>query len=228
MSEALIIFKAINSDSDKQLFAKKILTNQDTIYLQTKNHQPVVLKPKDMDDQNNLYCTVLNSPDSSEFVASKVTANIVLRGESYMFETRPEISGQDVKLPISNLFHLQKRKNFRYVIPDSYSAQFVFSKMNGETTSVNCRLLDLSTDGCALEIAIDVANVKVSDKIEGAIFLGHRDPILTQGFIKNIRPKGETGLVLGLQFMHLPNASEGLIIASLADLQREVYFLNAA
>ncbi len=228
MSEALIIFKAINSDSDKQRFAKKILTNQDTIYLQTKNHQPVVLKPKDVDNENNLYCTALNSSLSSEIVESKVTANIVLQGESYMFETRPEVSGQDIKLPISNLFHLQKRKNFRYVIPESYSAQFIFSKMNGETTSLNCRLVDLSTDGCALEMAIDVANVKVSDKIEGAVFLGHRDPILIQGYIKNIRPKGDTTLVLGLQFMHLPNASEGLIIASLADLQREVYFLNAA
>lgn len=227
MSEALIIFKAINSESDKQRFAQKILTDQETIHLDTKDQQPLLLRPKSIDHENNLYCTTLGTPLSTD-VISKVTANIALQGESYMFETRPEISGQDIKLPIFNLFHLQKRKNYRYIIPDDYSAQFVFNKMNGEATSINCRLLDLSTEGCAIEIAIDGANVKLSDKIEGAIFLGHRDQIQTQGYIKNIRPKGDTAVVLGIRFAHLTNTSEGQIIASLADLQREIYFLKAA
>lgn len=228
MSEALIIFKAINSDSEKEQFLKKTLQNQDSIYLQDKSSRLHVLKPKGIGTPFVLEC---NSPEEGARLnldSSTLTANITLRGESYIFDTRPEICADHIKLPIFNLFHLQKRKNFRYVLPEDYSAKFVFNTLNNNPSSLHCRLLDLSTDGCAIEISLENANLKVADRMEGAIFLGDRPPILVQGYIKNIRPKGDAHLVLGVEFNHMPNASEGLIITSLTDLQREIYFRRSA
>lgn len=227
MGNALTIFKAINSDSDKQVFARKIVTSQESIPLMTKSQQPLILHPKDVDGDNNLHCTLLDASLAHEDIATNLTINIIIQGESYMFETRPVIVGQDIKLPIFNLFHLQKRKNYRYVIPEGYSAEFIFSKLNDEATSLKCPILDLSTEGCAIEIPADSTNVKLNDTLEGMICLGNKEPIAIQGSINNIRAKGDSKLILGLQLRHLTNASENLIITSLIDLQREVYFRTA-
>ncbi|WP_374030919.1 hypothetical protein [Bdellovibrio bacteriovorus] len=36
--------------------------------------------------------------------------------------------------------------------------------------------------------------------------------------------KNDETLVLGVEFNHMANASEGKIVASLTDLQRDIYF----
>lgn len=228
MSEALIVFKAVNEDFEKEQILQKIVQNKDSIYLQDSEGRPLVLKPKSVEADLHLYCHPLEQLTRVKVGASRLTANVNAGGESYIFDTLPVVETDQIKLPVFNLFHLQKRKNFRYTLPEGYGAEFVFNTLNNTENSLHCRLLDLSTDGCAIEIPLEQADLKLQDKLEGAIFLGQRNPIVVQGFIKNIRAKGDSHLVLGVEFNHLPNSSEGLIVASLADLQREVYFRRAA
>lgn len=224
MSEALTIFKAINEESEKNLILQKILKHQDAIYIQDKSNRKLVLKAKAIGPKRTLECFPLEESGPAQFDTSTYTANITLQGESYIFDTRPEFCTDHIKLPVFNLFHIQKRKNYRYVLPADYSGKFVFSTLSNPSTEIHCRLLDISTDGCAVEIGLENANVNVQDKLEGAIILGHREPLLVQGYIQNIRPVGETLLVLGVEFDHNTKNSEGLIITSITNLQRELYF----
>ncbi|WII73344.1 PilZ domain-containing protein [Bdellovibrio sp. 22V] len=227
MSEALIVFKAIHNEADKQFLLQKILASKETIYLRDKFDRNISLKPVSINSNQQIKChppeeTSMNTQENATF-----TASFSIQGEKYIFETHPIVGDNYVTLTVLNLFHLQRRRNYRYVLPKDYSAQFVINCLNQGICSISCRLLDLSTEGCAVEIPQEDANLKLEDLVEAEIFLGDRDPILVQGLLKNIRAQGMTHLVLGIEFNHMANASEGKIVTSLTDLQREIYFRKA-
>ncbi|WP_413943128.1 PilZ domain-containing protein [Bdellovibrio sp. HCB-162] len=227
MSEALVIFKAINKESDKQTILQKVLANQETIYLRDKFDRSVALKPLSINSNMQLKCRPpeesMNTQEGDTF-----TATFNVGSERYLFETHPVVGENHVTLTVLNLFHLQRRRNYRYVLPTDYSAELVINYLNQVVCAYTCRLLDLSTEGCAVEISMAEANFKLDDLVQAEVFLGDREPILVQGMIKNIREKDDLHLVLGVEFNHMANASEGKIVASLTDLQREIYFRKKA
>ncbi|MFV8258795.1 PilZ domain-containing protein [Bdellovibrio bacteriovorus] len=224
MSESLIVFKAIHNEAEKQTLLQRLVNSNESIVLRDKFDRSITLRTMGVNDKLQIKChppesTAMNTEDSATF-----TASFSIRGEKYLFETHPVINENNVTLTVLNLFHLQKRKNYRYVIPSDYSAEFVVTYLNQSVCSHTCRLLDLSTEGCAVEIPQTEASLHLEDLVEAEIFLGDRDPIVVQGLIKNIRVKNDEMLVLGVEFNHMANASEGKIVASLTDLQRDIYF----
>ncbi|KYG68090.1 hypothetical protein AZI87_02165 [Bdellovibrio bacteriovorus] len=228
MSEALIVFKAIGNDSDKQMLLQKALAKKETLYLRDKFDRAIALKPVSINSNNQIKChhpedTTMNTNEKDTF-----TASFSIGGEKYLFETHPVVSEHYVTLTVLNLFHLQRRRNYRYVMPENYSAEFVINYLNQSICSHPCRLIDLSTEGCAVEIMQESANLHLEDLVEAEIFLGDREPIMVQGVIKNIRVKDDTQLVLGVEFNHLANSSEEKIVTSLTDLQREIFFRRKA
>lgn len=227
MSEALVVFKAIEKESEKHVLFQKVLGRQETIYLRDKSDETVALKPMSLNSNLKIKCFFLEEASVQRFGSGRLTASVTIEGENYIFDTQLEVGETYINLPIFNLFHLQKRKNYRYILPEDYSAEFVINSLNQNQYSLRCRLLDLSTEGCAIQMEIENANLNIGDQIEGAVFLGTREAILIQGKIMNIRPKGVSHLVLGVEFDHMANSSEDKIVTSLADLQREVYFRRA-
>lgn len=228
MSEAIIVFKAIQDKNEQEQLFAKIIQFQETISISGPSDIKIRLRPRLFDGQSGFECAIENAAFKSNIPTKKITANVSIQGENYIFDTTPTIQADFVRLPVFNIFHLQKRKNFRYVIPKNHSAKFSFTLLNNTATALSCRLLDLSTEGCALEIPGANANMRVHDKVDGNIFLGLHKPIPVQGYIKNIRPDGDTALVLGIEFKFSSQNSESHIITALTDLQREVYFRQGA
>ena len=224
MSEPLIIFQAVNNESDKDLFLQKLLKQQELIYLKDKTNAPLVLKPESRGPGFSIICSQIQGSNLVPNKMSRATIHVSIEGETYYFDTIPELQAQSFKLPLLNLFHIQKRKNFRLVLPIKYEAQFIFSTLNKAPAQIPCRLVDINTDGCGIEASVQNAQFNVNDQLEGAIYLGHRPPIAIHGYIKNIRMKTEDNLTLGVAFKHTSNTTEGLIVSALADLQRELYF----
>lgn len=227
MSEALVIFKAIGSEQEKQMLLQKFLSSQGKITLKDKFERVITLKVLSINSQFHLKCkppeeTSMNFAESSMFMAS-----FEMNGEKYLFETKPTVAENYISLPVTHLYHMQRRKNFRYILPQDYSAEFVVNYLNQTICAHHCRLLDLSTEGCAVEIHQEETDWKLEDLVQAEIFLGDRDPIIVQGVIKNIRARGVSHLVLGVEFNHLANPSEHKIISYLTDLQRELYFRKA-
>lgn len=227
MSEALVVFKAVTKDSEKQVILQKILAQQELVSLRDKFDRTITLKPISINSNSQLKChppeeNMMNTQEGDTFMASFTLGN-----EKYIFETHPVVNENYITLTVMHLFHLQKRRNYRYVLPENYSAEFVINYLNQTTCALNCRLLDLSTEGCAVEIHVADANLHLDDMVQAEVFIGDREPILVQGAIKNIREKSDTHLILGVEFNHMANASEGKIIESITDLQREVYFRKA-
>lgn len=227
MSEPLIVFSAVNDDSKKQMLLQKILSSDGMIFFKDKSDRSVALKPISVNSNFQLKCLL---PETSAVGEDHkiITANFALDDDKYIFDAKPVVGNTHVTLTVLNLFHLQKRRNYRYVLPENYTAQFVVNTLNKESYTCYCSLLDLSTEGCAAMISEDDANFSLEDKVTAEIFLGDRKPITVQGAIKNIRVKNGNALVLGILFNYLGNSSEEKIVHYLTDLQREIYFRKAS
>lgn len=227
MSEALTIFKAVNDESMIEKLLQKAAQSKESIVLKDKFDRSITLKTVSTQERT-LHCewteeTPMNLQGTEKFLGS-----FILGSDKYIFETRPVLKDGQVILNFINLFHLQKRRNYRYVIPENYDAAFDINFVNETATQLHCKLLDLSTEGCAIEISQEQMSVNLEDQVEAYVILGHRPPILAQGFVKNIRLKGDFHMVLGIKFNHMARASEEKIISSITDLQRELYFLKSA
>ncbi len=226
MSDALVVFKAVAQDAEKQMLFQKLLAGDQPILLRDKFDRVIELKPLSINSNYQMKCRL---PEDGLYVEENVvySASFVVGNEKYLFETSTRVNDSFISLSILNLFHLQKRRNFRYVLPEGYPAQLTVTFLNQEQCEVPCRMLDLSTEGCAVVIEHEVTSLQLNDLIHAEIKLGARHPILVQGFIKNLRPTYGTDLVLGIEFNHLASSSEGSIVHAITDLQRELYFLKA-
>jgi hypothetical protein len=225
MSEALIIFKAISSVKDQEVLLRRFLMTSGKLTLKYWDNSEIVVQPDHVLSPTELQTKPITG---NAFAYSKrCSTSFVLNNEKYLLEIEPSFEEGRGVLTVKNFFHLQRRKNFRYLMPEDYSAQLSFSRLNGELCSIHCRLNDLSTEGCAVTLDLSESSVQMGDLFIGEVFLGHRDPISVHGRIKNLRQAGSTHLVLGIEFDHLKMASESKIINYITDLQREIY-LRAA
>lgn len=227
MSQALVIFKAISSEQEKQTLLQKLLGAQGTVTLKDKSENCVTLKVSSLNSQSYLKCPApanlsFTTPFNSLFVV-----NFDIGNERYLFESRPTLIENHIVLPVTHLYHLQRRENFRYSIPPSYSATFVLHSLNHKACNLQGHLIDISTEGCAIEISQEDAAMSQNDIVTLEILIGNRTPIPTQGLIKNLRVRGVSHLILGIEFDHLAIPCEESIIAALTDLQRELYFRKA-
>lgn len=227
MAEPLLIFQVIKKDNDKQELLQKILAANENIYLQCSADQEVPLKPISVNSNKQIKCQI---PENSSLEIQQnelACIKLAMNNEKYMIETQVSLNKNHLTLTVVNIFHLQRRRNFRYVLPENYTAQFNVSTLNDNNCSYNCRLLDLSTEGCAVEISHETANINLNDRLSAVINFENKAPIYVSGEIKNIRVKDNTFLVLGIEFNYLATGSEEFIVSSIAELQREIYFRKA-
>ena len=227
MSEALIIFKAISSAAQKTALFQKVLSTSTQITVKDKYERTVVMKVLSINNQFHLKCISLDGTELNLTQTENYLASFTIGDERYLFETRPLISDDNITLSVLGLFHLQRRKNFRYTMPSDYSAQFTIDTINAGPCNHMCKLLDLSTEGCAVEIGTPGVSFNLHDQVHADVFLGDRPSIRVSGVIKNIRPHGMMSLVLGVEFNHLGQESEDKIVHSISSLQRELYFRKA-
>lgn len=225
MSDSLVIFKVVSESSEQQFLLQKLLASDSVIHLKLGLEESLHLKAQSLNSNMQLKC---HRPEGSAFDFPKqVTATFYVGYEKYLFETQPLVQGDVIVLPVAGLFHLQRRKNFRYTIPSAYFSELSFHKFDGKDCRIQAHIIDLSTEGCAADCAASAFKFVEGQKFEGEIRLGHAKPIPVRGFIKNIRPDGQD-LVLGIEFHHFKVDSETAIENAITDLQRDLFLRRAA
>lgn len=225
MGEALLIFKSITKLTEVEDVLRKLLSSLQPLHFQGTDALGFTLSPQMLGSNMDLRCT---PPENSPLPEGIFSTSFHINDEKYILETKIEKNEDNVCLRVKNLFHVQRRKNFRYVLPKNYCAIFKFKTLNHLPSIYSCRLLDLSTEGCAIEVEVSDFKVPTAGPLEAEILLGSHAPIKVQGIIKNIREKDELRWVLGIEFNHLAAASEHKIVNAIADLQRDIYLKNAA
>ena len=228
MADEVTLFKSVHSVSERQRLFTKLLDSHGNVYLKDKFDRSLPLKAAAVDGRFHLQCVSPSDSDVHLSAEESYTAVFWIDQEKYMFETRPYFTGNELFLPVMNLFHLQKRRTFRYSVPGDFGSDFTIKHLNQKNCDVPCRMIDVSTQGCAVEVNLLATDLKLDDILQAELNFGDREPILVQGVIKNIRAKGEDVLVLGVEFHHMAHSSEEKIMLAISDLQRELFTRNAA
>ncbi len=228
MAEELTIFKSVHTISERQRLFGSLLGDKGTLYLKDKFDRSLPLKALSVDSRFYLKCTPPTEEGLNLNPDETYTAVFWIDSEKYLFETRPELIGGFMILPVMSLFHLQKRRTFRYLVPEDYTAHLNMTSLNRTACEFSCRLIDLSSQGCAVEVGHDVTDIHLEDIFEAEITLEGHKTIKVQGVVKNIRERGDHQLVLGVEFHHMAHSSEENINNSISDLQRELFYRRAA
>jgi hypothetical protein len=170
-----------------------------------------------------LECRVISSkaiPTSGE-----VILQLTLGDDKYLCSAPYQVRDGRAFLRMEvDVFHLQRREDFRLRMPLSFKAYLEIKKLNGNPAAGKFQLMDLSGGGCRFLIPSKTLAVTVNDVIECEIILPDRDPIKIKGSIRHQKEDEKTkAQATGLQFIDLTELVKNKIVALVMDLYRELF-----
>lgn len=172
-----------------------------------------------------IHCKIL--PTSSQIPTdSDIILYFFIGGEKYFLQTKYQILGDRLVLKTdTDLYHLQRREDYRIKIPAGYRALLEIVSISGKTQKHSIPLSDLSGGGCRIEFQQKNISLKVYDELKGHLFLPDRDPIQIIASVRHIKidTAGKLPSACGLQFVSLTEQVKNRIIAVVMDLYREFF-----
>lgn len=169
-------------------------------------------------------CTFASSTlmkDQEEYLG-----HFFLGGEKYYFQAKAQIVNGKVIIPIpQELYHLQRRQNYRVRIPDGYQAFYNIIQVNDKPQVITGQLADLSSQGCRVIYRLNAPLLKVDDKVTGQLQLGKRSPIEVQGVVRHIKVDDKDNIIqtFGIEFTPLPTILENKLFAITLELHKEIF-----
>lgn len=158
-------------------------------------------------------------------------ATFFVGGEKYFIQAEFQAGADRLVLNLdgNELFHLQRREDYRIRIPSNYNALLELVSINGQTSKHSIPMMDLSGGGCRIQVDPKSLAFKVHDTLKGHLFLPDRDPISIVGSIRHIRIEnhGRGPMICGIQFIGLTEPLKNRIIAVVMDLYRELFIGRA-
>lgn len=227
MSQALVIFKAINNSEQQQVLLQNLLADQIPVSLRISEHFQLELSPMSINSSLQLKCQYQGN-DLPEDAPRVLMMNFNLNSEKYMAEVQARLKGTLLSLSVLNLFHLQRRRNFRYILPPNHPGFFRVKTMGTKVIQTTLRLIDISTEGCAVQMSDQHLDMNVGDELTGEIVLEGQKSILVTALLQNIRANEDQTLTLGIKFVHTAQNREGDIVQALTLLQRSLFLKRAA
>jgi hypothetical protein len=155
----------------------------------------------------------------------EVIGHFFLGSEKYYFQSITDVVLNKLHFVITEkVFHLQRRQNYRVIIPESYKATFDILRVNGQSQVLQGRLADLSGGGCRL-VCNSSSSIKMDDQVVGTLRIAKRDPIDISGVIKHLKPDTNTknSQIVGIEFTQLTPIIENRLVALTMDLYKEIF-----
>ena len=149
-----------------------------------------------------------------------------LGGEKYYFQSKAQVINGKVLIPVpQELYHLQRRQNYRVRIPDGYQAFYNIILVNDKPQKITGQLADLSSQGCRVVYRLDAPLMKTGDKVTGHLLIGKRSPIEVQGEARHIKVDDGNKVIqtFGIEFTPLPTILENKLFAITLEIHKEVF-----
>lgn len=149
-----------------------------------------------------------------------------LGGEKYYFQTKARVSKGTIVIRIPDeLYHLQRRQNYRVRLPEIYPAFYNIIQVNSKPEKIPGRLADLSSQGCRVVYRMDSPLMKMGDKVIGQLVIGQRAPIEVHGIVRHIKTHEGSKVIqtFGIEFMPLPSILENKLFAITMELHKELF-----
>lgn len=220
--ENQVFFHRVSISTEKDQIFSSAVQAATEIVAKVSNSQIFNLIPYKYEN-NHLLCRFKNKPDLPD--TGNVIIQLFIGGEKYYFHPKYEIKLDSMYLFTNcDLFHLQRREDFRLRLPPGFQAELEIHNLKGKAFRARWALMDISGGGCRAEI--QPAGVIVhGDTLEGRLLLQGRDPFPVKGVARHVAPHPDKPTVnwAGIQFTDLSDLSKNSLVAIVLDLYRELF-----
>jgi c-di-GMP-binding flagellar brake protein YcgR len=174
----------------------------------------------------SLFCEPIKNVKNHKIENGETIAHFIIAGQKYFFKTQLHLEQNQLLLSTSfDLFHVQRRNNFRFIIPQSYKAFVSIHEKNGVECKIKANLHDLSAGGCRMLYENLESKVNITDHLKVTLHLGSREPINLNAQIRHMQidALNKKSLAIGLQFTDLSTQAESKLYSITLELYRELF-----
>ncbi|GIL16810.1 MAG: hypothetical protein BroJett040_05610 [Oligoflexia bacterium] len=220
------IFLKVKDPKEKESIFQSLSQNHFEMICKSvaKSEEIIILEPLTY-MKNTLTCRRL--PEQKPVPEGNLIIQFMVGAEKYLMQTSHSTKDDQIYLDVSSdLFHLQRRNDFRLKLPVGYKAQLQIHEHNQKPLKdVNVTVLDLSGGGCRIEVDTNDLALNLNDTLSCEIKLNKRTPISALAQIKHASPNPLNPQIYwyGLQFVQLSAPSKNKIIAAVMDVYRELF-----
>lgn len=159
---------------------------------------------------------------------SDVLCHFFLGSEKYYFQSELQIWQGKIRLKVADeVFHLQRRQNYRVRIPENYKANFNIVKVNGKSENIPGQVADISSGGCRVIYKMDAPLMKMDDTVLGNLLISKRAPIEIEGIVRHIKVDNSAmngeAQIFGIEFNPLSPLIENKLFSLTMDLYKEIF-----
>ncbi|HEY1079214.1 MAG TPA: PilZ domain-containing protein [Bdellovibrio sp.] len=218
------IFKLISKEEDKIRLWEDLADAKGEILCKGKDENLCNIKALFFNEKTKSLECRFNSPVRL-VLNEEYLGYVFIGGEKYYFQAKAQFNQEYVVIPLpKELYHLQRRQNYRVHIPAGYKGSFEILSLNSVAGKISCDLADLSSQGCKLQCLVSKASFHVDDVISGQLILGSREPIALQGIIRHLQlDASKKTQTFGVEFTALSPIVENKLFALTMEVHKEVF-----
>lgn len=171
----------------------------------------------------SLECTFASATEMKH--QEEYLGHFFLGGEKYYFQALAHVHEGKIVVGLpKDLYHLQRRQNYRVRIPRTFSTSCQITSINGVPHKIDGRLMDLSSQGCRVVSKLSM-DLKMEDHVIGSLTIAGKDPIEIQGLIRHVNPAEPMSAekVFGIEFKPLSSLVENKLFALTMEIHKQVF-----
>ena len=176
---------------------------------------------------------ILSTPFGSKFIvifrnelnisSVEATFKINVGTEIFFFKTviKPDKKSFVIEGPFK-VFKLARRKNTRYIIPETWSQSGFIVLIEKKMLNSKIRLVDMSLSGVRIHVLTELPRYEKHQKITLQFKMHRRSVIIVDALIQHVKHNFQGGQLLGVQFVQQSALAQSKITNICDDL---VHFL---
>lgn len=222
------VFTKISNPQEKSKIFEYLAANRAELQarLIDSNASLFTLKAFSLENQF-LHCSIHGMRKPALETKGEVVLNFLAASEKYFIKANYSLALNNVIISTeTDLYHLQRREDYRIKIPKGYKAQVELASINGKPSLERLTLDDLSAGGCRLSIKKGL--VKPGDLLEALLILPMKNPIPCTIEVKHVSANMQFKEFefVGSQFSKMSEINKNKLSATVMDIYRE-FFLSA-
>lgn len=170
-----------------------------------------------------LECQFQGSPLSPQ---EEYLGYFFIGGEKYYFKAKAALHEGKLRIGIpAELWHLQRRQNYRVKIPSGFAATYDIAEVNGAPQKIAGKLADLSSQGCRVVYQLKNPLMKVGDAVIGNLQIDNKTPFAVQGLVRHIKVDEGNQFIqtFGIEFTPLDAITENKLFAITMEIHKRYF-----
>ena len=217
--------KVIDSDEKKNSIWEELANTKGEIICKGKDDNVCYLEFRHFDFREQIIEYEFKDSNKLESF-EEFLGSFVVAGEKYYFYGNALLERDRIILHIpDNIYHLQRRQNYRVRIPSMMKGYFNIISNNEKSLFTIGSLVDLSGQGCRISTDTRFVTLQQDDKVIGLLIIDKKSPIELTGIVRHTHVKDEKvrQQITGIEFVEVPALIESKLFAILMEIHKQFY-----